>query len=258
MIFGICSGPELANAAAEAGFDYLDATVEWAVCPKEPDPVFQARSLEIFSLPIAIRNLTCLLPGDYALCGPEAMTEKAIHYTSTALRRAATLGIRTVAFGSGWSRKSPDGWPLEKAFEQITAFVRGVAPVAELVGVTLVVENLRAAETNMLNTVDECARLVRAVDSPAVRILVDGYHWATEQDSPESIIRNSGLIRNLHLATTAQRKAPGDEPCDFTPFADAVRASGYNDTLSIECSIADKSPAGLRKIYTILNDTFNR
>lgn len=257
MLFGICTDAKNAQIVANTGFDFLDLSVGYATCPPEPEETFAARMAEIHSMPIPVWNLTCLLPGDCKLCGPDAKLEAAVQYTITALRRAQRLNIKTVCFGSGGARKAPLEWPLDRAFDQIVDFVSAVAPVAEETGVTLVVENLNKSETNLLNTVEDCARVVRKVGSDAVRLNVDAFHWAREQESPDVILRNADLIGHCHIATTANRKAPGDEPCDFLPFVKALHSVRYDKTLSVEAVIDDQTETGFSRILDTLRAMFS-
>ncbi len=99
-------------------------------------------------------------------------------------------------------------------------------------------EPLNRAECNILTTVGESALLVREIDHPAVRLLVDGYHWAKDSDTDAGIIDNASLLAHVHVATVEGRRPPHpDDPC--TAFFAALRQARYSGRVSIEGSIND-------------------
>jgi len=111
------------------------------------------------------------------------------------------------------------------------------APIAQRHGVVVAMEPLNRQECNVLNTVGECAAMVREVAHPGLRLLVDAYHLLRDGDSCADIAANGDLLRHVHIATIPNRLAPGAEPCDFSPFFDALIKAGYNGRLSIEGNI---------------------
>jgi sugar phosphate isomerase/epimerase len=149
--------------------------------------------------------------------------------------------VEVIVFGSGAARRIPDGFSTNRAYDQLVAFGSMVAPLAQRQGVTVVVEPLNRSECNVLNTVAECAALVREVAHPNLRLLVDAYHLLRDGDSCQDVEAQAGLLAHVHLATEANRLAPGAEPCDFTPFFQALIRGGYDGRVSIEAS-AIKNP----------------
>ena len=155
-------------------------------------------------------------------------------YVTTTFARAEQAGVQVVVFGSGGARQVPDGWSRDEANRQLAAFGRMLAPIAARHGVTVAIEPLRKAECNILNTVAEGAALARTVNHPALALLVDGYHWATDGDASEAIVEHRSRLAHTHIATTAHRLAPGMEACDFRSFFDALRRANYTGRMSIE------------------------
>ncbi|MGI5868121.1 MAG: sugar phosphate isomerase/epimerase family protein [Kiritimatiellia bacterium] len=249
----------MADVARDAGFAFIDANFGDLVKPAASQAEFEDAYAERHAdCALPIRNTNCLLPGGCIIVGPEADLPKAVAYCATGLSRAGRLGIKTVCFGSGRARACPEGWPMDKAFAQIADFVRALAPVARAAGVKLVIENLRFAETNTLNMLKDIRAVIDDVNDPGVGILVDGYHWACNEDAAEQIIQNGHLIFHTHIATTTNRRAPGEEPCDFSPFANALAKAGYRGDMAVEGGFADKSEPALRKILDVLRTAFGR
>ena len=257
MIFGICAGPELAQDAKNAGFTFLEGGVGGVLKPTCSEAEFEDSFAKLSEAVLPTTNLNCLLPGGMFIAGPQADIPQAVAYCTTAIQRAGRSGIETICFGSGNARKCPEGWSFPEAERQIREFLKALAPVAKESGVVITIEDLNKTETNTLCTVAETAAMARSVASPAICILIDGYHWAKDADSAADIVASASLIKHTHIATTLSRFAPGEEPCDFAPFALALSKAGYKGKMSVEAKINDKSPEGLSKIIKTLKASFN-
>ncbi len=238
MQFGVCGGPGIAAAAAAAGMAYVEGSVQALLKPREARSAF----LEAWSafratgLPCPVCN--CFLPGDLKIVGPVVDLAAIEQYVATACARAQEAAVDTIVFGSGGARQIPEGFPRERAMAQLADFLRCAAVQASRHDVTIVIEPLRRVECNVLNTVDESAALVTEVASPAIRLLVDGYHWAHNGESPDVITRHVALFAHMHVATRPNRRPPGAEPCaDLATFLSAVRESGYQGRMSVEGKI---------------------
>lgn len=234
MQFGICCSPTLAIHAAGLGFDYFESPVAELLKPREDEAAFQAalRTARESGLPCQAANV--FVPADLKITGPAADLSALERFVSVAFRRAEEAGVQVIVFGSGGARRIPDGFERSTAWEQIAAFCRGMAPLAEKHGVTVAVEPLNRAECNVLTTVAESARLVRQVDHPALRLLVDAYHLLKDGDSLEDVVANADLLAHVHVATLPNRLAPALEECDLSPFFQALRRAGYHGRISFE------------------------
>lgn len=234
MKYGVCAVPEDASALAEAGFDYVEVHVQRLLRPEEDETSFspELRRIQASSLPCSVAN--CFVPGHLKITGPEVDLDALTRYVTVACRRAQRAGIQTIVFGSGGARRIPNGFDRRKAWQQLLNFGEMLGPIAQQHDVTIVVEPLNTRETNVLNSIGESADYVRQVDHPSVRLLVDAYHWALEEDSVEDLITAAPLIRHAHIATYRSRLAPGLERCDFSGFFRALKDGGYDGRLSIE------------------------
>ncbi len=237
MQYGVCGGPEIAAPAADAGFDYFEASVGGLLKPLENEAAFKETLAKAKSAPLPCPVVNCFVPGDLKITGPRADLAALKKYVTTVFQRAKEARVEVIVFGSGGARNVPDGFDREKARDQIAAFCRMFAPIAGKHGVTVVAEPLNKAECNILTTVAEAAELVRKVNHPSFRLLVDGYHWAKDGDSVEDVVSNGSLLRHVHVATTQKRLAPAAEECDLAPFFNALGKAGYNGRISIEGGI---------------------
>jgi len=234
ITLGICAGFECAEMAREAGFDFIEGAVGSVLKPAEPEEAFLTAFEEVKNSPLPCRALNCFIPAHLKITGPDVDLAALEAYCATAFERAQRAGISIIVFGSGGARHIPEGWERKRGRLQIVEFLRRIAPEAARRGVTVVIEPLRSAESNIINTVAEGAAIAREVNAPAIRLLVDAYHWASENEPATDIIEHADLLVHAHIATYPNRLLPGMEPTDFTSFLAALHEANYVGGLSIE------------------------
>ena len=236
MQFGVCGGPDLARIAKEEGYDYFEWSVGGLLHPRESEDVFQAALAEARAVGLPCPAVNVFIPADLKITGPEVNRQALEAFAETALRRAEIAGVEVIVFGSGGARRIPDGFDAAQGWQQMVSFARWLGPAAEKHHVTIAIEHLNKTETNLINTAEEAAELIREVNHPNIRLLVDGYHWAKDQNAASGIVNNASLIVHAHIATAEGRRTPRPEdPC--TPFFDVLRKAGYNGRLSFEGSL---------------------
>jgi sugar phosphate isomerase/epimerase len=234
MKFGVCTLPEQAILVQKAGFDFIELHVQRDLKTMDSDAIFAEAlpSLKTASFPHPVAN--CFIPGNLKITGGTVSYPTLERYVAKALMRAQTADIDTIVFGSGGARNVPEGFSRKEAWEQLIVFGKMVGSIAERYDVTVVVEPLNRTECNILNTLDECAQYVNAVNTPYFLMLVDAYHWGVDNDSYSDIVKYGHLIRHVHIATYKSRRPPGLEPCDFQPFFTALREIQYDGRISVE------------------------
>lgn len=236
MQLGLCTSSS-ANAAllARSSLAYVEENVQSFLMPRDADEAaWQARlaSAKACGKPILAAN--CFLPGDLPCVGPVVDRAAIRSWAVTAFTRARQAGIQRIVFGSGGSRRIPEGFDRAKARAQFVDLLRELGPLAAAQGVTIVVEPLNSGECNFINSVDEGAGIVRDAATPGVRLLADIFHMLRDNEGPESILRAGDLLAHAHVAERAQRTAPGVAGEDFLPYLRALLAIGYQGGLSIE------------------------
>lgn len=240
MKIGVCGGPGVAAEAARAGFDYFEWSVQTFLQPQADRAAFLRALEQVRAAPLPCEVCNCLLPASLKVVGPQVDLPALERYVAVACERAAEAGVAIIVFGSGGARMVPEDFERGQAGEQLAAFLRLAALPAQRHGVTIVVEPLRRAECNIYNTVSECAAAVRAAQSPAIRLLADSYHWAQNGETADDIVAAAPLLRHLHVATAANRRAPGAEPCPaLDTFLATVRRIDYRGRISFEGKLGD-------------------
>ncbi|HWR21841.1 MAG TPA: sugar phosphate isomerase/epimerase family protein [Feifaniaceae bacterium] len=108
-------------------------------------------------------------------------------------------------------------------------------PLAEKHGVLLVVEPVNRYETNFINSLPECAVLLKKVGSVQIGIMADVFHMNIEDARiGETIVECASMLRYVHLADS-NRLAPGWGHLDFGEVFGALGQCGYNGWMTVEC-----------------------
>jgi sugar phosphate isomerase/epimerase/mono/diheme cytochrome c family protein len=225
---GYCGSLKELDAVKAAGFDYIElGTTEIAGLS---DDAFDeaARRVAASGLPVPVTNL--FLPGNLKVTGPAVDPAAQLAYMRKVFPRLQRLGVHILVFGSGGSRRVPDGFPKDQAFAQLVDFGRRAAALARTFDITIALEPLRRQESNIINSAVEGFALVNAVNDPNFEMIVDFYHLASEHEDPSIIQEAKTHIRHLHMANPTGRVFPLDwSEFDYAPFFAALRAIGYED-----------------------------
>jgi len=235
---GVCVDPDRFEAAQAAGFDYVETNASRVAALTDDE--FGKLAAQVAQLRIPVAASMSFIPGAIKLTGPEVDPAKQMAYVTAALGRLKRLGVKVVVFGSGGARRVPDGFSKDQAFAQLIDFCRRIAPVARESGVTIVVEPLRKQETNIINTAREGLALVRAVDRPEIKLLVDYYHLAEEGEDPAIIAEAGPLLAHTHIANPTGRVYPLSlEESLYAGFFANLCKIGYTGRISVEASTKD-------------------
>jgi len=235
---GVCVDPDRFEAAQAAGFDYVETNASKVAALTDEE--FEKLAAQVARLRIPLAASMSFIPGAIKLTGPDVDPAKQLTYVTGVLSRLKQLGVKVVVLGSGGARRVPDGFSKEEAFAQLVDFGRRIAPVARDNGITIVVEPLRKQETNIINTAREGLALVKAVDRPEIRLLVDYYHLAEEGENADIIAEAGPLLAHAHIANPKGRVFPlsADESA-YEGFFSNLCKIGYKGRLSVEASTTD-------------------
>jgi D-psicose/D-tagatose/L-ribulose 3-epimerase len=255
MRFGICTTIEKSAAARDAGWDYIEESVQGLLQGLEPDERWTGPArAKASALPILAANM--LVPAALKITGPDVDVEKLSSYMREVLRRADQMNIRTLVFGSGGARNVPDAFPCDTAAEQITEFVRTSASVAAECGVTIVIEPLHRGECNIINSVAEAMKYVVAVGHPNLRCLVDSYHSWVEDEPLDDVRLAMPSIQHVHVADKIGRVAPGESgQSDYRPLFRVLKDGGYDGLISVEASF--DVPVSGKRVLEFLRKQWN-
>ncbi len=193
------------------------------------------------------------------LTSPDPATrDAAVCYLSDLASLCADLGGKVMVFGSPKQRSIPAGSNWTEAWAAATDVFARVLPALEEHNVTLAIEPLGAEETDFVNSADEAVRMIRQLNSPHVRLLLDMKAMATEKfPMPELIAQHSDVLVHFH-ANDPNRQGPGMGSVPVRPVLDSLQQAGYDGWVSVE--VFDLSPGpeklaeeSLRNLRAALN-----
>jgi sugar phosphate isomerase/epimerase len=243
---------------AQWGFDYCEPQVI-KVMPLS-DAEFQRRLDLARAARIHAEAMNSLMPADLKVVGPAVDTSQVRDYAQKALARAEALGARVVVFGSGDSRRVPDGFSREHAWLQLQEFLHmlGEEITKNHYGMVIGIEALRHEESNIVNTSSEAYNLAVQTHHPKVHIIVDFFHLASEGEDPAILPLLKDQIVHLHFADPSRGRmfprADSKHPA-YDAFFSAIREIRFQGRMSLEAYTNDfevDAPAGLeavRKLY---------
>jgi D-psicose/D-tagatose/L-ribulose 3-epimerase len=245
---------------AQWGFDYCEPQVIKVMSLSDAE--FQTRVDLAGAAPIHVKAMNSLMPANLKVVGPKVDISRVRDYVQKALARAEALGARVVVFGSGDSRRVPEGFSREHAWLQLQEFLHmlGDEIAKNQYGIVIGIEALRHEESNIVNTSSEAYNLAVQIHHPKVHIIVDFFHLASEGEDPAILPLLKDHIVHLHFADASRGRmfprVDSKHPL-YEAFFSAIRAIGYRGRMSLEAYTNDfqvDAPAGLkaaRKLYEI-------
>ena len=126
----------------------------------------------------------------------------------------------------------------EEMRENTISVLRELAPIAEEAGITLVIEPLNTLVDHAgysLYSSAEGIEIVKAVNSPAVRLLYDAYHMQIMEGNIIDTIRNNWqYFGHFHIADVPGRNQPGTGELNYNNILKALKETGYAGIVGFE------------------------
>ncbi len=240
---------EVFATAAEMGYDGVEIAA--FTLAESVEQIDAARRKEIVASAadagIEIVGLHWLLaapPGLHVTTQDEAAYRRTVEYLKTLVEFCADLGGKMMVFGSPNQRNVEPPNTLDAARARFAEALRAASPICEARGVTIGIEALSPAETNIIQTAAEAAALADEVSAPGIDIMIDVKAMASMPDGILGTIKQFGARAKHVHANDPSRHGPGmgDEPVDFKPILAALSDSGYRGWVSVEPFIYDPDP----------------
>lgn len=230
---GVCTND--VAGAVRYGFDYIEPSA--ADIAGMSEDKFREYADQVLSSPIRCEAFNSFIRRPELVVLGNGVPKEALNdYMEACLTRCRKLGAAIVVWGSAGSRKVPEGFSRELARQQISEFLAMAGDIARRYEIIIAIEPLRHQESNILNSGAESLEMVRRVNHPNVRMIIDYYHLREENENPSIVETAKNEIVHLHFANPAGRLWPHDlgEDRDYALFFRYLKNVRYTGRISIE------------------------
>lgn len=126
------------------------------------------------------------------------------------------------------------GIPHAQTEEWAVEAFRAISDHAAPLGVMIAVENVTIMQTNFLNTMAECRRIIEMTNRPNFKAMMDVFHLNIEEkDLYQAIRDNADINVHVHLSDN-NRRYPGHCGMDFEKVIQTFKDTGYDDLFCTE------------------------
>jgi sugar phosphate isomerase/epimerase len=230
------------EVAARLGYDGLE--IAPFTLSASPEKISTAEAAKIRATVegsgLVVTGLHWLLvkPEGLSLTDPDsAIRSRTIEVMVRLTALCAELGGAVLVHGSPKQREVAPGDTHAVALARLHDGLAQVATAAARAGVIYCIEPLSRKETSVVNTIAEAAELVRAIDHPHLRTMIDcSAAGLTETDSIASLIDRwlpTGLIAHVQV-NDPNRRGPGQGEMKFASILTALKRQHYAGILAVE------------------------
>ena len=219
------------------GFDSVEIAIE---DPSHIDPAHVKRELDRHGL---VCGSVCAAMGpERDLRGTPGQQKTGLAYLTALLDQMVALDCQSL-IGPVYSAVGrPDAVPPDEYKQQWATVVKNLKKLcqhAEKQGRQVCLEPLNRFETDFINTCDQALKMIKAVGSPALNLLLDTFHMNIEEKHQAAAIRRAGkLLAHFH-ACGSDRGTPGNDHIDWKSIAKALKDIRYQGNVVIESFTTD-------------------
>jgi sugar phosphate isomerase/epimerase len=140
------------------------------------------------------------------------------------------------------------GWgDPEEEWKWAVESIREGGEYANSIGVKLCIEAWNRYETYFVNRIEQCLKLMKAIDLPNVGVMGDTFHMNIDEVSiPEALLLAGKDLIHVHIADS-NRAAPGKGHTDLIPVLKALKEIKYEGYITFELLPAAADPFGTMK-----------
>jgi D-psicose/D-tagatose/L-ribulose 3-epimerase len=241
---GACGAVKMMSAIKGAGFDYAELSTTEIVALSGAD--FAQLQNEVKQGGFPVLATYTFIPATLKLTGPNVDKDAQMAYVRKAMDRIAALNAHVVFLGSGAARQVPDGFSHDTAFDQLVDFLKRIAPEARSRNIVVCFEPQSPDESNIIDSVADGVKLVRAVNDPNIELGLDIYYLEKTHEDFSAVVAAKDYVRHIHFSNPNGRVYPKDwNEYDYAPFFAALRQIGYDGGISIDAhtsNFADDAP----------------
>lgn len=213
---------------AEWGYEYAETVPQTLGLD---DPALRRKALaQLAGAPLPVLSLCGFIPDPQGqglmVVGPEADLGRLRAFVRRVFALMQEAGIGVIGYGSGSSRWVPEGFPRDRALEQVREFLRLCGDEGAPLGVRVALEPYNRDDANLLNEVPEALEVVRQVGHSHAQLMADFFHMQLNGESLAVLEPAGPHLIHAHLAEPG-RGRPQSTPADHAAFLQALRRAGY-------------------------------
>ena len=249
--FGVCTSIDNIEKAASLGFDFIEYGFSRLNALTEDE--FREAVKRVEASPIRVEACNGMLPPELKVTG-EDVDEQAIRtYLDRTFTRAKLLGVEVVVFGSGAARNVPAGYPHEKAWRDIAAYLRIAEEYCEKYRLDVAIEPLRRKECNIINFVSEGMLLCSFLNLPHIGVLGDTHHMLSGSEPYAALAYAGSRLRHIHISHSFGPESGRDYPYegdgeDHAGLFETLSKMDYRGRVSIEAGCNDFMADGAKAL----------
>ena len=181
--------------------------------------------------------------GLHATTNDKSVRQRTWKYVDQFIDLCADLGDNgVVVFGSPKQRSATDGMTPVEATEVYMEGLAKAAPHAEHRGVTLLVEALSPDQSDVVTSLAEAVRIVKQINSPAVKTMFDVHNAVAETVPHTDLLREfMPFIKHVHVNEFDGRE-PGMGDYDFASLLGCLSDLKYSGWISLEAFDFTRDP----------------
>src|SRR5438477_5424136 len=226
-------GLALIDKVKQIGFDSFEFGLE---DPSHVDPAKLKQKLQQTGLRIVICG--AFGPDRDLTHDDSSVRESSLSYITQAIKICQQSGCRTLAgpmYSAVGKRRHVTAEQKKKEWDLAVKGIKEAGRRAADAGVTLAIEPLNRFETDLVNTAEQCERLVNEVGMNNVGFHLDSFHMNIEEKNSGDAIRRAGKRLYHFHACENDRGAPGSGiNIDWPNIAAALKEVGYKGEAVIE------------------------
>ena len=234
--------PAQCEYAAKLGYDGLE--IAPYTLSEEPHRMGAAQvaaaraAADHARLPVTGLHWLLIKPAGLSISSKEQNTRKrTIEVMLALIDLCAALGGKYLVHGSPQQRRVEAGETRAAAMARAKDCFAAIAERAQKAGVIYCIEPLSAEQTPLINTLDEAARMVDEIGSPAVRSMLDcSSAGRMEREPLNALVERwlpKGVIAHVQV-NDRNRRGPGQGEQRFAPLFASLRKHGYQGDVAVE------------------------
>ena len=207
--------------------------------PIEDPALINADSLRPVLKDLGLKAHVCgAFGGERDLTHPDAAVRAGCHdYLTACLDIAEKLDAGFLAgpmySAVGKARQLPED-ERKREWDLAVSELRTASKAAADRGLALAIEPINRFETDLVNTTADALRMIRDIDHPAAKVMIDSFHMTIEESDLGAAIRAAGKDLIHVQVSENHRGVTGTGLTPWTDFRDALRDIGYSGSIVIE------------------------